>query len=53
MTIKTETKAGSKAKSPIFETVHETALDLHLLGFIDQRKMRKFDILCQEAIPEI
>ncbi len=49
---KTEARTGSKAKSPIFEAVHETALDLHLLGFIDQRKMRKFDILCQEPIAE-
>ena len=27
----------SKAKSPIFEAVHETASDLHRLGFIDKR----------------
>lgn len=54
MTIKTkiEVKTGAKAKSPIFEAVHETALDLHRLGFIDQRKMRKFDVLCQEPIPD-
>ena len=41
----------SQAKSPIFEAVHETASDLHLLGFIDKRKMRKFDVLCLDPIP--
>ena len=41
----------SKAKSPIFEAVHETANDLHRLGFIDKRKMRKFDVLCLDPIP--
>ncbi len=41
----------SKAKSPIFEAVHETASDLHRLDFIDKRKMRKFDVLCLDPIP--
>ena len=41
----------SKAKSPIFEAVYETASDLHRLGFIDKRKMRKFDVLCLDPIP--
>lgn len=41
-----------KAKSPIHEAVHETASDLHRLGFIDKRKMRKFDALCLAPIPE-
>lgn len=41
-----------KAKSPIFEAVHETASDLHRLGFIDIRKMRKFDALCLDPIPD-
>ena len=41
-----------KAKSRIFESVHETARDLHRLGFIDKRKMRKFDVLCLDPIPE-
>ena len=54
MTIKTRpvAKAAAKAKSPIFDAVHETASDLHALGFIDQRKMRKFDLLCQAPIPD-
>ena len=42
----------AKAKSGIFEAVHETARDLHRLGFIDKRKMRKFDVLCPEPVPE-
>lgn len=42
----------TKAKSSILEAVHETASDLHRLGFIDQRKMRKFDLLCLDPIPD-
>ena len=41
-----------KTKSPIFKAVHETASDLHRLGFIDKRKMRKFDALCLAPIPD-
>jgi putative transcriptional regulator len=54
MTIKPNpvSKEAAKAKSPIFDAVYETASDLHALGFIDQRKMRKFDVLCQAPIPE-
>lgn len=36
----------SKGKSRILESVRETAGDLHRLGFIDKRTMRKFDVLC-------
>lgn len=42
----------TKAKSRIFEAVHETAVDLHRLGFIDKRKMQKFDALCLKPVPE-
>jgi len=42
----------TKTRSRIFEAVHETAGDLHRLGFIDKRKMRKFDALCLEPVPE-
>jgi putative transcriptional regulator len=42
----------AKAKSAILAAVHETAGDLHRLGFIDQRKMRKFDMLCLNPVPE-
>jgi putative transcriptional regulator len=41
-----------KIKSPIFAAVHETASDLHRLGFIDMRKMRKYDALCLDAVPD-
>lgn len=43
---------NSKAKSPIFEAVHETASDLHRLGFIDKRRMNQFDALCLAPIPD-
>lgn len=42
---------ASKAKSRILEAVHDTAGDLHRLGFIDKRKMQKFDALCLAPIP--
>ena len=45
-------KTKSRAKSRILEAVHETAGDLHRLGFIDKRKMRKFDALCLDPIPK-
>ena len=41
----------TKTKSRILEAVHETASDLSRLGFIDKRKMRKFDVLCLDPIP--
>lgn len=41
----------TKPKSAILEAVHESAVDLHSLGFIDKRKMQKYDLLCLEPIP--
>lgn len=41
-----------KAKSRILEAVHDTASDLHRLGFIDKRKMSQFDFLCMKPIAE-
>ena len=41
----------TQAQSPLLQAVHETATDLHSLGFIDQRKMRKYDALCLAPIP--
>ena len=38
----TKTKNGSR----LLNAVHETAQDMHRLGFIDKRKMSKFDALC-------
>ena len=42
----------TKPKSRILEAVHETASDLHRLGFIDKRKMRKYDVLCLEPVQD-
>jgi putative transcriptional regulator len=41
-----------KAKSEILAAVHETAKDLHELGFIDKRKMHKYNLLCLQPIPD-
>lgn len=41
-----------KPKSWIFEAVHETAGDLHRLGFIDKRTMQAYDALCLSPVPE-
>lgn len=40
------------ARSRILESVHETATDLHRLGFIDKRKMRKYEVLCLEPVQD-
>ena len=39
-----------KNNSRILEAVHEGASDLHRLGFIDKRKMRKYDAMCLEPV---
>ena len=41
----------TKFKSRILAAVHESATDLHQLGFIDKRKMKKFDALCVAPVP--
>jgi putative transcriptional regulator len=41
-----------KTSEQILNAVHNSAADLHKLGFIDQRKMRKYDALCLDPIPE-
>jgi putative transcriptional regulator len=41
----------ARAKSPIFEAVHEAASDLYRLGFITKRSMSQYDALCLEPIP--
>jgi putative transcriptional regulator len=40
-----------KAKSRLLEAVHETASDLHRLGFMEDSKMREFDTLCLCPVP--
>ena len=42
----TKIKRGSR----VLEAVHETAADLHRLGFIDKRKMNQYDALCVEPV---
>jgi putative transcriptional regulator len=34
------------------DAIHETASGLHRLGFIDKRKMTKYDLLCLEPVPD-
>lgn len=45
------TTKKTRAKSSILAAVHETASDLHRLGFIDKRKMEHFDALCLAPVP--
>lgn len=44
--------AKIKAQNPILDAVHDTAADLHRFGFIDKRKMQKYEALCLEPVPE-
>lgn len=41
-----------KKKSKIPDAVHETATDLHRLGFIDKRSMENYDALCIPPVPD-
>jgi putative transcriptional regulator len=43
--------AKRKARSRILAAVHDTASDLHRLGFIDKRKMRRYEVLCLAPVP--
>ena len=36
--------------SRLLDAVHETAIDLHKLGFIDKRTMREYGALCIEPV---
>ena len=44
------TTQKTPARSPIMEAVHEAAADLHRHEFIDQRRMRKYDLMCLEPV---
>ena len=48
----TKAQSQAKTKSLIFQAVHETASDLHRLGFIHKRNMHKFDALCLAPVPD-
>ena len=42
----------TKAASRIMGAVHEAARDLLSAGFIDKRRMREYESVCAEPIPE-
>lgn len=37
-------------KNRLLEAVHETAKDLHKLGFIDKRAMHEYNVLCIKPV---
>jgi putative transcriptional regulator len=41
-----------RKNSRILDAVHETASDLHKLGFIDKRAMESYNALCIPPVPE-
>lgn len=43
---------NGKHSNRIMDAVHETAVDLHEVDFIDKRRMREYDALCLPPIPE-
>lgn len=43
---------AKKTKSKLSEAIHETASDLHQIGFIDKRRMQQYDALCLEPVRE-
>jgi putative transcriptional regulator len=45
------TSVVAKKHSPILQSVHEAAQDLHSIGVIDKTTMREFDALCLPKIP--
>lgn len=42
----------SRNSSRILDAVHDTARDLHDSGFIDKRRMQRYEALCLEPVPE-
>lgn len=42
---------AEKSQSKILSAVHETASDLHAAGFIDKKKMKRYDLLCLTPVP--
>ena len=41
-----------KNSSRVLDAVHETAKDLHKLGFIDKRAMDSYNALCIPPVPD-
>lgn len=44
---------AKKYRSSAMAAIHETATDLHRVGGMDQKTMRKFDALCLTPIEEM
>lgn len=42
----------ARKNSRLLEAIHETASDLHKLGFINKRAMENYDALCIPPVPE-
>jgi putative transcriptional regulator len=42
-----------KYQSRIAETVHKTAEGLHLIGAIDKKTMREFDVMCLTLVKDL
>ncbi len=40
-------------RSDVMESIHDTAADLYAVGGMDQKTMRKFDVLCLTPIQEM
>jgi len=49
---KSSTEPKAAKGSRILDAVHETVLDLHAAGFIDKRRMLKYEALCLDPVPE-
>ena len=45
-------KRAKTDNNRILDAVHETARDLHDLGFIDKLALRRYDALCLEPVPD-
>ena len=39
-------------QSKMLASIHEAAIGLHKVGFIDKRKMEKYNLLCRASVPE-
>lgn len=44
---------AKKFRSAVMASIHETATDLHKVGGIDRKTMRKFDVICLTQIQKM
>lgn len=42
---------SSQVENDLLQAIHETANDLYSAGFIDKKRMHKYEALCLEAVP--